>query len=559
VGKFHIFTNRWATLKRKYMKNRFLVSLLFLLSLHGICAQNTYPPPPNEIRPSDLGIAIRGGNICSASVVPPTTIGGIFITATSSGVITYPSAYSSCLGVYVTPASSIHMGAFGAFSYTLNFSQPVNNLVFVLTATGHNQDEVFIFNTDSGVPTLTTSGSCYTTITGNVITSGAGAPSATTTSGGGGGGIFTVTAATNYTSLTITGPGGKAGSLMALCASSVAPVGCIAGNNTPVLSASSLTSACNATTVNLATITASNTPVGSNVTLAWFTGSVPSTANQLTPAQATIVPSGNTYYAAFFDSVNNCYSPATPVTTTTLQVVAPIFDPVGPYCFGETIASLPITSTNGILGAWSPAVSNTQTTTYTFTPGINQCATNATLQIEVLSDFDFEVIHYCLDNNFIMEIVPLNNSFAITDAVLNWETNAQSVGNNATFNVTSYVNSTASPMPLPIDFNVTVINPDGCTKTKPINVSSIYCGIQKGISANNDDLNDFFDLTLLDAKMLTIFNRYGMKVYDKANYINEWHGQTNSGDILPDGTYFYSIEFESEPVKTGWVYLNKPK
>jgi gliding motility-associated-like protein len=550
----------WQLLKRKYMKNRFLISLLFLLSIYCIRAQNSYPPPPNEIKPSDLGIPDhRGGNICSASVVPPTTIGGVSITATSTNVFPYPSAYSSCLGVYITPDNSIHMGASGPFTYTLNFSQPVNNLVFVLTATGHNVDEVFIFTTNAGIPTITTSGSCYTTISANVITSGAGAPSATSTSGGGGGGIFTVTAAANYTSLTISGPGGDAGSLMALCASSVVPVGgCIAGNNAPILSASSLTSVCYAATVNLTSVTANNLPAG-NVSLEWFTGSNPSAANQLTPAQAAIVPSGPTYYAAFFDSANNCYSPASPIATITEVPVTPAFNLVGPLCTGETIAALPDTSTNGIQGTWLPAtINNTQTTTYTFTPINSACATEYSMQVEVLDDFDFDVIHYCLDNNFILEIVPLNNSFVMADANFNWVTNAQSVGNNATFDVTSYMDSAAS-VALPIDFNVTVTNADGCPKTKPMNVGSIYCGIQKGISANNDQFNDFFDLALLDAKKLTIFNRYGMKVYDKDNYIDEWHGQTNNGDILPDGTYFYSIEFESQPVKTGWVYLNKPK
>jgi hypothetical protein len=45
---------------------------------------------------------------------------------------------------------------------------------------------------------------------------------------------------------------------------------------------------------------------------------------------------------------------------------------------------LPVTSLNGITGTWSPAtVSNTATTTYTFTPNSGQCASGTTLTVTV--------------------------------------------------------------------------------------------------------------------------------------------------------------------------------
>ncbi|MCF6130761.1 gliding motility-associated C-terminal domain-containing protein [Flavobacterium wongokense] len=534
------------------MKKQYLILMLFLLSFSQFYAQNTLPYSSSETNIHSSHASVAGGNACSFSVVPPATINGVNITATSSGVVTYPSAFSSCNGAYVTPTSSIHMGSSGPFNYTLHFTPAVNNLVFVLTAAGHTNNETFIFNTNSNVPTITSSGSCYTTITGNTIYSGAGSPIGSD----GGGGIFTVSTTTPFSTLTITGPGGEAGSLMALCASSVGPVGCDAGTVAPQLSTTTITSVCYESTVNLTSITASNMPTG--VALAWFTGAVPTAANQLTPAQAAVAPSGTTYYAAFFDSVNNCYSPPTAVTTITQPVTTPTFDPVNPLCFGDPTFELPILSNNGIYGTWFPSINTTQTTSYTFIPFNSACAYEYTMQIEVLNDFDFDVIHYCSDNDFIMEIVPLNKSFDIANATFNWEANSQSVGSNVTFNATSYMNSSPTAS-LPITFNVSVTNADGCTKTKPITVSSIYCGIQKGISVNGDELNDSFDLTLLNAKQLTIFNRYGMKVYNKDNYVNEWHGQANDGKILPDGTYYYSIEFDDKSPKTGWIYLNKQK
>ncbi len=74
-------------------------------------------------------------------------------------------------------------------------------------------------------------------------------------------------------------------------------------------------------------------------------------------------------------------------TTTTMTVTVntptvPSFTAITPICSGGTI-NLPTTSTNGITGTWSPAVNNTATTTYTFTPTAGQCATTTTMTVNV--------------------------------------------------------------------------------------------------------------------------------------------------------------------------------
>ncbi|MFC6877592.1 gliding motility-associated C-terminal domain-containing protein [Flavobacterium myungsuense] len=102
-----------------------------------------------------------------------------------------------------------------------------------------------------------------------------------------------------------------------------------------------------------------------------------------------------------------------------------------------------------------------------------------------------------------------------------------------------------------------IVNNGGCLSETTENVTFLYCDIPKGISPNNDQKNDFFDLTNFQVSKLEIFNRYGMKVYGKANYKKEWDGKTDSGQELPDATYYYVIEFESGKTKTGWVYINR--
>ncbi|UUF13196.1 MULTISPECIES: T9SS type B sorting domain-containing protein [Flavobacterium] len=60
----------------------------------------------------------------------------------------------------------------------------------------------------------------------------------------------------------------------------------------------------------------------------------------------------------------------------------PLFTPINAICEGESI-SLPLQSTNGINGTWSPAINNLTTTEYTFTPNSGQCAVAAKLTIPV--------------------------------------------------------------------------------------------------------------------------------------------------------------------------------
>ncbi|NMH27127.1 hypothetical protein G6047_03705, partial [Flavobacterium sp. SE-s28] len=66
-----------------------------------------------------------------------------------------------------------------------------------------------------------------------------------------------------------------------------------------------------------------------------------------------------------------------------LPATTPTFTQVAAICSGETLAALPTTSGNNITGTWSPAINNTATTTYTFTPAAGQNATTATMTITV--------------------------------------------------------------------------------------------------------------------------------------------------------------------------------
>lgn len=77
-----------------------------------------------------------------------------------------------------------------------------------------------------------------------------------------------------------------------------------------------------------------------------------------------------------------CALPRT-INTTVSSFITPTFAVRPAICHSEPITPLPTTSTNGITGIWSPALDNTTSTTYLFTPTIGQCATSTNLTISV--------------------------------------------------------------------------------------------------------------------------------------------------------------------------------
>jgi len=108
------------------------------------------------------------------------------------------------------------------------------------------------------------------------------------------------------------------------------------------------------------------------------------------------------------------------------------------------------------------------------------------------------------------------------------------------------------------------VNDDGCISTDDI-VIEFYanqrCVISQGISPNGDGLNDCLDLLFLDDQLsivkLSIFNRHGRLVYEQNDYINQWCGQSDNGEVLPTGNYFYVITLQNDPAISGYIYLNK--
>jgi gliding motility-associated-like protein len=91
--------------------------------------------------------------------------------------------------------------------------------------------------------------------------------------------------------------------------------------------------------------------------------------------------------------------------------------------------------------------------------------------------------------------------------------------------------------------------------------------VYNGISPNNDPAraNETFYIKYIDVipskqkNTVAIFNRWGSKVFEVSDYNNNtrvFKGLNDNGDLLPTGTYFYKISFDSgDETKTGYLVI----
>ncbi|MGQ2985445.1 choice-of-anchor L domain-containing protein [Flavobacterium sp.] len=248
---------------------------------------------------------------------------------------------------------------------------------------------------------------------------------------------------------------------------------------------------------------------------------------------------------------------------TVNEIPAPVFDLGGPYvvCANET-RTIDIAAANfdasQAMYQWtvngnnsaetSASITITEVGSYTVSVTVGSCAPVSKTVEVTLSDINvaIRIDQFCEDEAFQLKATDENSSFEPSTATYAWS------GPNG---FTAAIQQIAPAVPGL--YTVVVSTADGCTGTRSVDVQDTVCFMQRGISPNNDGLNDTFDLTSMDVRKLTIFNRYGAVAYERANYRNEWGGQASNGNDLPTGTYFYMIERANGEQLTGWIYLNR--
>jgi gliding motility-associated-like protein len=164
--------------------------------------------------------------------------------------------------------------------------------------------------------------------------------------------------------------------------------------------------------------------VGNTASLSPTTGGTWVSSN---PAVATVTNAGvvtgvtpGTITFTFTNTTTGCKQSTNNVSVTAANIV-PTFTPFAPICNGATAPILPTTSTNGIVGTWSPAtVSNTATGTYTFTPNSGQCASSTILTVTV--------------NPILQPVINCGNS-TLTSVTFNWLSLAGATGYSVSYTV----------------------------------------------------------------------------------------------------------------------------
>ncbi|MDH4473213.1 MAG: gliding motility-associated C-terminal domain-containing protein [Fluviicola sp.] len=116
---------------------------------------------------------------------------------------------------------------------------------------------------------------------------------------------------------------------------------------------------------------------------------------------------------------------------------------------------------------------------------------------------------------------------------------------------------------------LTATNANGCTDIAQaiitVNEELIYY-VPNSFTPNNDGINDIF-LPIFtsgfeaDDYNLTIFNRWGEKIFDETDHLKGWDG-TYAGNVVQNGVYTYRIEFkyaanDGREVVHGHVTLEK--
>jgi gliding motility-associated-like protein len=120
---------------------------------------------------------------------------------------------------------------------------------------------------------------------------------------------------------------------------------------------------------------------------------------------------------------------------------------------------------------------------------------------------------------------------------------------------------TEGPCPTEVEVNVTI--DDDCVV--------LACGldnvvISKTVTANGDNINDFFEVTGIEdcgfVIELEIYNRWGAKIYESKNYQNDWNGEAHGSSVggsgfVPTGTYYYVINLRNSGLKpiAGPIYV----
>lgn len=236
-------------------------------------------------------------------------------------------------------------------------------------------------------------------------------------------------------------------------------------------------------------------------------------------------------------------------------------------CPGDMIT---LTGSGGVTYSWinigltNPvAVTPSAPTTYTvFGMGINGCFNYDTVSVSISSISVNAGPDITICPGFTAQLLATVSG---NTASVNYFWSPGNLLNDSTV-----MNPSATPDST-VDFAIEVFNNDGCWAKDTVRVVvkvSVACvlHIYNGITPNGDADNNVWWIDGIKSfpdNNVAIFNRWGTRVWSAKGYDNKdivWSGKDSQGQELPDGTYYYIIEIQSDSGKdtfSGWVEVTR--
>ncbi len=287
------------------------------------------------------------------------------------------------------------------------------------------------------------------------------------------------------------------------------------------------------------------------------------------------------------------------LNVTIIPRTVPDFATVAPFCKNSVAPVLPLTSLNGILGTWSPAIVDNTVSgifPYLFTPDPTECATTYTLFVEVTEPIfpGFPDLAFC--NGGVVPPLP-----AISPNGINGTWNPTAIDNtiDGTYVFTPLVGECAIPQTLNVTINqYTLVGVEGIVTNYfednqvitilatdagnylyqldfgPLQESNIFQNVSSGIhtikvvdangcssplskevlvinypkffTPNEDSYNDTWNISGLSDQLnskIYIYDRYGKLLKQIRPRGNGWNG-TYNGQALPADDYWFVVEYE---------------
>lgn len=120
-------------------------------------------------------------------------------------------------------------------------------------------------------------------------------------------------------------------------------------------------------------------------------------------------------------------------------------------------------------------------------------------------------------------------------------------------------NPTATPLST-TEYTVMLVDRHQCESSDVVLVN-VEVLIPSAITPNGDGMNDYFEVEKIESftsSSLIIYNRWGNVVYKEAPYKNKWNGVSNSGQPLPDETYYYILDYGvGDKPLSGYVLIKR--